>query len=61
MKNEVIRDPSVKNNGRNGHPDSFIVVFNDRICTPNFNSLGAAKAYLDGLEAGTRKPEYPAD
>lgn len=52
MKNEVVRDPAVKN------CDSFIVIFNDRICSPNFNSKGAASAYLQMLERGQRKPEY---
>lgn len=52
MKNEVIRDPSVK------AFDSFRVIYNDRMCSPEFNSKGAASAYLEMLEGGRRKPEY---
>ena len=54
MENQVFRDPSVKDR------DSFRVVFNDRICTPDFNSTGAAAAYLGALSAGYRSPEYSA-
>jgi hypothetical protein len=52
MQNQVIRDPAV------WHCDSFRVIFNSRLCSPNFNSRGAAKAYLQSLETGKRKPEY---
>lgn len=38
--------------------DGFGVVFNGRECSPTFNSKGAAQAYLDALNAGTRQPEY---
>lgn len=58
MKNQVFRDPAVR--GINGHPpeDSFRVAFNDKLCSPNFNSKGAAAAYLQMLELGQRKPEF---
>lgn len=49
--NEVFRDPAVKDQ------DSYRVWFNDWLCSPNFNSIGAAKAYLEMLEKGWRKPE----
>jgi hypothetical protein len=52
MKNQAFRDPSVKDS------DSYRVIFNNRICTPDFNSIGAARAYIDLLESGKRKPEY---
>jgi hypothetical protein len=52
IANKVIRDPAVK-----GY-DSYRVVFNGRLCSPNFNSKGAAAAYLEMLVAGRRKPEY---
>lgn len=52
MQNQVIRDPSV-------NPEiSFIVVFNDRVCSPAWTQKGPAQAYLSALEKGTRKPEY---
>lgn len=57
MENEVIRDPSVKNQGAQ-NPDTFRVIFDDRLCSPCFNSKGAAAAYLDMLTSGKRKPEY---
>jgi len=52
MEDQVTRDPAVKN------MDSFRVIFNDRLCSPDFNSKGAAMAYLDMLREGRRKPEY---
>ena len=56
MQNQVIRDPAVKNQGVS-NPDTFRVIFNDQLCSPKFNSKGAAEAYLDMLTAGRRKPE----
>lgn len=50
-ENQVIRDPAVK------HMDSFRVFFAGRLTSPEFNSKGAAAAYLEMLEAGRRKPE----
>lgn len=57
MENQVIRDPSVKNQGIT-NPDSFRVLFNDKLCSPTFNSKGAAIVYLQQLQKGIRKPEY---
>lgn len=36
----------------------WVVWFRGRLCSPFFNSKGAANAYLDALAAGTRQPEY---
>ena len=36
---------------------SFRAVFRGDVQTPDFNSLGAAAAFVDGLESGYRKPE----
>jgi len=52
MENTVFRDPAVK------EYDSFRVMFNDRLCSPSFNSIGAAISYLAMLETNQRKPEY---
>jgi hypothetical protein len=52
MENQVFRDPAY---GR--FFDNYRVLFNDRVCSPDFNSKGAAAAYLSLLEKG-RKPEY---
>jgi hypothetical protein len=38
--------------------DQFGVRFNQRDCTPRWNDQGPARAYLDALTRGTRKPEY---
>jgi hypothetical protein len=57
MENQVFRDPSVKQQGMK-NPDTFRVWFNDWLCSPEFNSKGAAEAYLDMLTEGRRKPEY---
>jgi hypothetical protein len=56
MENQVFRCPAF---GRyyNDGDGPFRVVFNDRVCSPDFNSKGAAAAYLELLEKG-RKPEY---
>lgn len=54
MKNQTMRDPSIK------EQDAFRVLFNDRLCSPCFRSIGAAQAYLDLLERGDREPEYSA-
>ena len=54
--NQAFRDPLSNRTGI----ESFRVIFNDRICSPDFNSIGAARAYLELLERGVRKPEYAA-
>ena len=36
----------------------FMVQFQNRFCTPQWNCELAAQMYLDALIAGTRKPEY---
>jgi hypothetical protein len=51
VTSQIFRDPAVKDF------DSFRVIFDNRLCSPNFNSKGAALAYLEQLEKG-RKPEY---
>jgi hypothetical protein len=53
MENQVFRDPAF---GR--FCDTYRVLFNNRVCSPDFNSKGAAGAYLKALVNGTRKPEY---
>jgi hypothetical protein len=53
MQNQVFRDPSVKDH------DYYRVMFDDRICSPGWQQVGPARAYLQALEAGTRRPEYP--
>lgn len=55
--NQVFRDPATGR--RPEDPESFRVFFNGRVCSPDFNSKGAAAAYLQQLENG-RKPEYAA-
>lgn len=50
--NQVIRDPSIKTE------DAYIVFFEGRFCSPSWQQIGPAKAYLQALKAGTRKPEY---
>ena len=52
MKFQVFRDPSVKDQ------EVWRVMYNGRICSPTFNSEGAAMTYLDLLRKGYRKPEY---
>lgn len=37
--------------------DGWQVFWNGRVCSPTFNSKGAAAAYLSGLARG-RRPEY---
>ena len=49
---QVIRDPAEKT------CDSYRVVFGGKLTSPDFNSKGAAAAYLDMLREGRRKPEY---
>lgn len=36
----------------------WLVFFDGEVQSPSFNSKGAAQAMLDGLKAGTRKPEF---
>lgn len=48
---EVFRDPAVKGQ------DNFRVMFEGQLCSPDFNSKGAAAAYLEMLQRGDRKPE----
>lgn len=48
--NQVFLDPDSKLSWR--------VMFNNKVCSPDFNSRGAASAYLEMLERGDRKPEY---
>jgi hypothetical protein len=50
VENQVFRDPAF---GR--FFDNYRVLFEGRVCSPDFNSKGAA---LDALVNGTRKPEY---
>lgn len=56
MDDQVFRDPSVKNQGRD-NPEAFRVMFQDKLCSPAFNSKGAAAAYLQQLQNG-REPEF---
>lgn len=37
--------------------NEFSVVFNDALQSPTWTQRGPAQAFLDGLKAGTRKPE----
>jgi hypothetical protein len=53
VENQVFRDPAF---GR--FHDNYRVLFEGRVCSPDFNSKGAAAAYLEALVNGTRKPEY---
>ena len=48
-EDQVFRDPAVRD------MDSFRVFWKGRLLPVDFNSKGAAAAYLDGLRAG-RKP-----
>ncbi len=52
MTNYVMQDPAVRDR------DAFRVIFDNRLCSPTFNSRGAAAAYLAVLEDGRREPEY---
>ena len=52
LKFQVFRNTVVKDQ------DSFRVIYDNRLCSPNFNSLGAAYAYLSLLQKGYREPEY---
>lgn len=52
MDNQVFRDPAEK------LLESWRVLFNEKICSPTFNSKGAASAYLSLLNSDKRKPEY---
>lgn len=54
---EVFRDPSVKNQDQT-KLDVFRVLWKGKICSPEFNSRGAADAYLEMLRRGQRQPEY---
>lgn len=49
---EVIRDPSEK------EVEAYRVVCDGRLCSPSFESKGAAKAYKDMIDNGSRKPEF---
>ena len=40
--------------------DCWKVLFNGIVCSPDFQSKGAALAYLSLLENGYRKPEIKA-
>ena len=54
VDNQVFRDPLTAKYG----VWSWRVLFNDRVCSPDFNSEGAAATYLDMLQRGQRNPEY---
>lgn len=41
---------------RNGH--LYGVVFNGKLCSPEWLEKGPAEAYLTALLSGTRQPEY---
>jgi hypothetical protein len=49
MDDQVIRDLA--------EPEAYRVIFEGRLCSPAFNSQGAAQIYLDMLRAGAREPE----
>lgn len=49
---EVTIDPSDKTGG------SWMVFVDGRVCSPRWNSKGAALAYVAMLERGARKPEF---
>lgn len=51
MRNQVFRDPSVKDS------EAWRVLYNGEVLTPVFNSKGAAQVYLNQVECGLRKPE----
>jgi fatty acid desaturase len=51
MVDQVIRDPTEK------CAEAWRVCFGGQLCSPTFNSRGAALAYLDSLRQGDRKPE----
>lgn len=38
--------------------EEWKVLFRGRVCSPSFNSRGAAEAYLSLLKSGKRKPEH---
>lgn len=38
----------------------WFVVWRGQVCTPHFNSMGAAEAYRDMIKRGQRSPEYPS-
>lgn len=59
---------------KQAHPDAEFVIYDSDVfylkgawkviykmivCTPDFNSEGAALAYIEMLDKGVRKPEYP--
>lgn len=52
LPNIVFLDPSCKESS------AWQVLFAGNIEPPQFNSKGAAQAYLDMLERGQRLPEY---
>jgi hypothetical protein len=47
---EVFRDPDDR--------EAWRVIHDGRLTTPQFNSRGAAYAYLEKLERGQCKPKY---
>lgn len=41
--------------------EEWRVFFGGRLCKPMWRQKGPAQAYLSGLQAGTRTPEYGDD
>jgi hypothetical protein len=39
--------------------EAYRVLWKGMLCTPSWNSFGAADAYLTALRNGTRQPEFP--
>jgi hypothetical protein len=51
MENQVFRDPTAKDR------EAWRVLWYGQVCLPEFNSRGAAIAYLVMLKSGRRRPE----
>lgn len=49
--------PDIVAHERYGSDTLWLVRFEGKIQSPRWNSEAAAKAFLDALQAGTRKPE----